>query len=265
MRRMQRSGAVARRPQQPSASSQRHRRMCLRRFGRRGGVLVLVLVLAGGGAYAVQELTAPDQFPLQAVQFDSELQRVREQDLRAALDPLLDGGFLALDVSAIRRALEDIAWVRSASVRRQWPGTLRVTIVEQEAVAVWNEDALLSSEGEVFAPDPATWPSGLPQMAGPDQRPEKVSVRFASLQSLLDDAGLELQGIAVDARASWSATVNEGAQLLLGREEVESRAARFAAVYPELAETQDGALERADLRYPNGFAIRWTEASGAEQ
>lgn len=265
MRRAQPSGAVSRRPRQPSPASQRHRRVQLRRLGRRGGVLVLVLVLAAGGAYGVQQLTAPEQFPLQAVQFDSELQRVREQDLRAALDPLLEGGFLALDVSAIRRALEDIAWVDSASVRRQWPGTLRVTIVEQEAVAVWNEEALLSGTGQVFAPDPATWPSGLPRMAGPDQRPEKVSVRFASLQRLLDGAGLELQGIAVDARASWSATVNDGAELLLGREEVESRAARFADVYPELAAGQEGTLERADLRYPNGFAIRWTQASGAEQ
>ncbi len=265
MRASQPVGAVSRRRHVPGPAELRHRRLRLRRMARRGGVLVLVLVLAGGGFYGLRHVTAPDRFPLQAVSFDSELQRVREGDLRRALDPLLDGGFLALDVAAIRRALEDIAWVKSASVRRQWPGSLRVEIVEQDAVAIWNEEALLSDSGEVFRPDPDTWPDGLPRMAGPDQRPEQVSAKFARLQAVLDGVGLELRAVSVDARASWSATLSDGGELLLGREDVASRAERFAGVYRQLAEEQDTELERADLRYPNGFAIRWADTPATEQ
>ena len=158
----------ARRPR----SRQRDPEVRRERLARvRRGLLVTAVVLgvaggAGGTVWGVAWLLSPAAFPLESVHFDNRLERVQQADLRRALDGHLDAGFWGLDLSAIRGALEALPWVEAAAVRRVWPGELRVGIREQRAVAVWNGDALIGASGEVFAPDPETWPGELPQLAG---------------------------------------------------------------------------------------------------
>lgn len=61
-----------------------------------------------------------------------------EREIAAAIG--LDGtrrSLLAIDVAAARDALVALPWVASASVVKEYPGTLRVGIEEREAVARW--------------------------------------------------------------------------------------------------------------------------------
>ncbi len=237
----------------------------LRRAGRGGGVVLLLAALVGAGGYGIHYLTSPEVFPLQAVRFDSELRHVRERDLRQALDPHLDGGFWSLDVERIRRALESLEWVEFASVRRVWPGLLRVTIGEQEAVASWNDAALLNARGQIFSPPRETWPGGLPQLDGPANRAEAVARRMEDLNRALDNVDGGIKALSMDARESWSVTLDSGATINLGREDVSARLRRFIVAYPHLQRSEGDRLASADLRYPNGFAVRWKNDSGDMQ
>lgn len=247
-------------PPQVDLAARAERRARFRRAGRTCGVLALAVTAVGGVGYGIHTLTSPETFPLQAVRFDSELDRLRETDLRAALNPHLDGGFLGLDVARIRMALQELAWIEVASVRRVWPGMLRVTIREQEAVAVWNDEALLSARGEIFSPPRATWPQGLMELAGPDNRAESVALRLQQLKPVFSDVGHEISALAVDERESWTVTLEGGATIALGREDVDDRIERFSEMYRGLVTQRDEMLASADLRYPNGFAILWADA-----
>ena len=47
--------------------------------------------------------------------------------------------------------------------------------------------------------------------------------------------------------------------LQLGKDQVEERLLRFSAAFPEAFNDQVLKIETVDLRYPNGFAVRWND------
>ncbi len=258
-RRASQRGARARQPHRVDPAVRAARWAAAGRWLRHGAVASVGVGVVAGTVWGVAWLMAPDNFPLEAVHFDSRLEHVRESDLREALDDHLDDGFWGLDIGAIRGALEELPWVETAAVRRVWPGQLRVQIREHEAVAVWNGEALLSTAGDVFAADPDTWPSDLPDLAGPDEHAADVAERFVELGHAMDRIGFQVAGLAVDARESWTAELDTGARIRLGREDIQMRLQRFVTAYPGLVREQERELARADLRYPNGFSVRWRD------
>jgi cell division protein FtsQ len=50
-----------------------------------------------------------------------------------------------------------------------------------------------------------------------------------------------------------------GSEVEIGRERTSERLQRFVDVLPRLMAGHSGGFERADLRYANGFAIRWSD------
>ena len=226
---------------------------------RLAGALLLAAALAAAGWSLVELLRGPALFPVRTVRFTGELGRVGEPRLRSAVDPLLGHGLMALDLSRLRGAVEALPWVSGASVRRVWPGTILIDVTEQRAVARWGDGALLNGDGEPFRPEHG--PRGLPELAGPAGTEREVLARFLALRDRLAPADLTLVGLELDARRSWQARLAGGARLALGRRDVEARVARFAAAWPRLqAGSGERPLQSADLRYPNGFAVRWRAA-----
>ena len=53
--------------------------------------------------------------------------------------------------------------------------------------------------------------------------------------------------------------------LLLGREDIRQKAERFAASYPDALANRAAFLARVDMRYANGFAVRWVDAADQER
>ena len=74
-------------------------------------------------------------------------------DVKKAL-PFRRGDPLAFaDLGAIQKAVENVGWVRSATVRRQFPGSLIVTVVERPRLAVWQyhgQDTIIDDQGQVI-------------------------------------------------------------------------------------------------------------------
>ena len=79
-------------------------------------------------------------------------------------EPMLD-----IDEGAVDRAVEALPWVLHASVRREWPGRVRIRLIEREPVAVTEAEpgtlALIDRTGRVleWVPNP---PPGLPVLTG---------------------------------------------------------------------------------------------------
>ncbi len=59
-------------------------------------------------------------------------------------------------------------------------------------------------------------------------------------------------------RGSWKLVLVDGAEIELGQRDIDEHLQRFLDVFPRLAAGRgSNAFTRADLRYANGFAIRW--------
>lgn len=190
-------------------------------------------------------------FALRAVQLDTPPQRVDRARLEEAVRQSLRGNFFTVDLDQARAVFEQLPWVRSVSVRRQFPWQLDVRLEEREALAHWNGNALVDVNGEVFA---ATDSDPLPAFFGPDDASEEMTQRYANFGRLLAPLGFRIAAVDLSARHAWRLKLQSGMVIELGRDHMEGRLARFVAVYPEYARQMKVPGKYVDLRYRDGFA-----------
>lgn len=219
------------------------------------GLLLLVVSLGWVGKYLLE----PANLPVNTVGIESALQQVSHDAIRAIILPHADAGFLHLNVEQVRAELEALPWVYRASVRRAWPDRLLVNIQEQQAVARWAGGGLLNPMGQHFAAEDAEQWTHLPLLRGPDGTEKLVMQAYGQMQQMLRPLELAISHVSMDERRAWSMQVGEALHLGLGRTDLERRLLRFVRVYPRIVEPRLDGIESVDLRYTNGFAIRWRE------
>ena len=218
-------------------------------------VLVAVAMLWAGVAWVVRQ----PAFAWQEVVVRDPLTRANGAHLEAVVREELAGTFFTMNLDRARAALAKVPWVRRASLSRQWPQRLEVTIEEYMPFARWNGDALVNAEGEVFVAD---YDGELPLLEGADARATEVTARFVEWSAALAPLSLALREVRVSPRGGWRLKVAGASSSLdieLGREEPDDRLARFVAAYGRTIETLARAgtrVDRVDLRYRNGFAAR---------
>lgn len=224
-----------------------------------GWILALALV-ALPVVVVVSGWVGGERWPLRTLRVQGDLQRVDESRLRATVLPFAKRGFFAVQLDRIQTAVNTLPWVERAEVRKHWPDVLEVRIREHRPYARWGTDQLLSEQGKLFAAvSTVDIPQGLPLLEGPNARvPEVVALYNQARERMVNVGGV--RGVAVDLRGSWSITLANGTDVVLGRNDTEARLRRFAQLLPRLLAQHPGQrLARADLRYTNGFALVWAE------
>ncbi|MFW5910154.1 MAG: cell division protein FtsQ/DivIB [Thiohalospira sp.] len=224
-----------------------------RLLGAFAGGLALVAVAAA----ALSWLQDPATLPLEAVELEGRLDRVEGSAVRRAVAPYVDRGFFAVDVAAVREAVEALPWVAEVRVRRIWPDRLGIEVTEHRPLARWADGGVVSREGELFHPEPETVPEGLPSFQGPEALAGDMADRFWELGRSLESTGLALQGLAADGRRAWRLELDNGIEVVLGRDAWRDRLQRFLASWPETLQPMADRIEVVDLRYTNGFSVRW--------
>lgn len=227
------------------------------------GVVVLALLHAG-----YQWLARQSMFDLKVVQVrgaeGKPLRYVSAATVRSTALPRIRGNFFTVDLNAARVAFEAVPWVQHASVRREWPNRLVVSVDEYVALGTWGEQEgrLVSVDGIVFSAnlDEAEEDGKLPALDGPVDSAREVAQRLGDLREWLAPLRLAPRALALSGRYAWTARLDNGITLYLGRahdrDALKARIARFASVYPQLAAALPGRIEAVDLRYPNGLALR---------
>ena len=201
-----------------------------------------------------------ERWPLRTLRVQGELNRVDPQKLRATLLPYAAQGFFAMRLEDAQAAVAKLPWVERAEVRKRWPDVVEVHIVEHRPFARWGKDRLLSEQGQLFPVAGATLPKGLPQLDGPDSRVADVVALYNESRALFAPGGVDVRGLHLDRRGSWSLLLSDGTRVLVGNSEARLRLTRFARMLPQLLSQKQLPLARADLRYTNGFALSWTAA-----
>jgi len=219
---------------------------------------ILALALVTLPLVAVlQGWMAAERWPLSRLVIVAEFERVSPDQVQAAVAAHASAGFFAVDLDAVRQSLAGLPWVKSAEVRKHWPDTLELHLVEHRAFARWGETRLLSDEGTLFEAPGGEFLQGLPWLDGPETRLADVVRLYNALEEALRGTGLQVAALRQSARGSWVMETADGAEWMLGRNEPVARMERFVRALPVLRASATGEIERADLRYANGFAIRW--------
>ncbi len=220
-------------------------------------IVMLFLLSLAGAAWVSMGIVAKERWPIRWLELNGSFNRVSAEQLRSSLAPLVNASFFAVDLQALNRVAARNSWVATVNVQKRWPDTVMVTIEEHVPVAHWNSGHLISTRGQVFATAEADEIQGLPWLYGPDEQLEAVLAHWTRFNSMLDSAALEVEKLTLDQRGAWSVQLNKGTRLFLGREDAGERLERLMTSWETLMFERDLPPVLVDLRYTNGFAVRW--------
>jgi len=181
--------------------------------------------------------------------------RVDTERVRAALElapgtPLLDA-----DLDAARARVQALGWVDDASVRRELPDRLVVTLDEHEPRALWlgaGGPALVAGGGEMLPVPTENAAAGLPRLVGAEPPPavEPILRHLAARPELF--ARLERLE-QVDGRR-WRVWLDPGVRVELPPGDVTAALGRLAR-YHAAAGLLDRAVAVVDLRVADRLVV----------
>jgi cell division protein FtsQ len=233
----------------------------LKRMGLQFLLLILVSVTAYNyfsGAYFNKPI-----FPINTIQVVGELENTKQQALQSVMLEYLDSGFFVVDVAAIKMAVEKLEWIETASVRRVWPDKIRVLVTEQKAVAQWGDVALINKNGLLFSPEKMSYPGQLVSFKGPDAMRIDLLEFYQELQAMLQEYDLQISKVEVNSRRALEVSLSNGMKLIFGKQRDVGESS--VLVHRFLIACKQGLANRLDdiavidLRYTNGFSVRWKE------
>ncbi|MDX2463358.1 MAG: cell division protein FtsQ/DivIB [Porticoccus sp.] len=230
----------------------------LRWLVRGFSMLSLMAVLMGvlwGGEQVFRKLDVP----ISVIAIKGEFSHVNQDEIQHLVEPLIDGGILSLDLAQIRSELELQPWVETVTVRRQWPGGLVISVVEEVPIARWGKQGFLNSRGEMLEIADNSKLKHLPLLQGDENAERSIMKSYREIAQLLQPVNLKISGLKRDPRGAWWLSLSNGLELVVGRDQVMEKMRRFLLVWVSVLKDKAGQVGRVDIRYDNGIAVRWNE------
>ena len=195
--------------------------------------------------------------PLARISVASPFLRVEQSEIEALLGDIGQGGFIGLDLDRVRERLESHPWIASASVRRQWPDRLQLSVVEEVPIARWRDSGFLNRSGLALQATDNSELGNLPHLLGPPGSSREVMSEFRDVSELMFDQGLKVVVFSVDEHGVRRLRLASGHEIALGRGDVIAKVRRFLHIWQgELASRQQE-IKAVDARYDNGVAVSW--------
>jgi len=241
-------------------------------------LLVTFVGLLTASWFFISWLTKPGSFPFKKVELVNQLENQKSKQLQRMTGNMMNGGFFSINVDQLRAdLLSRLPWVKSVSVRKVWPDKLLLKIIEHKPVARWlsveksnklNETQLLSQSGIVFNPvltdKQERQFAQMTLLTGTNSNAEKVLTNCAQINKRLKQLGLGIKQCGMNERRSWKLklSLNNDLDLKLGKEKIMQKLERFINVFSGQLKQYLSSVESADLRYSNGFSVKWIPAAG---
>ncbi len=228
-----------------------------------GALLSLGLfAIISSGLLLQQYLSAPGRLPIRVIQISGEFTHLQRSQIERVVAAAIDGGFFTVDMHRVRDAVLQMPWVQEVSVRRVWPDTLHMPVVEQLPLARWGNRALVNVAGDIFRPDSLNMAKDLVRLYGPVGSTQRVVAFYQHLLPQARKRQLQVARVLLDKRRHWTVGFDNGLKLVLGHRAIEQRLNDFIKLYPRLTTMPEGKPERVDMRYAHGFAVKWKKQPG---
>ena len=224
--------------------------------------LLAVVLMTGGRATALgQGITRFADGRLAAMGIS--LQHVRLEgvsdaaapDIQRVLDMKRGDPLALMDLAAVQKSVESVGWVRQASVRRQLPGLLVITVVERPRLAVWQykgKSMVVDDQGQIIPEARAPNFLNLPLVVG-----EGANEQAAAILELMNARPGLMQKtyalVRVDTRR-WDIHLKNGTIVKLPALNQDDAMARLDALITERRVLDQGFAE-IDLLDPTALQV----------
>jgi cell division protein FtsQ len=182
-----------------------------------------------------------------------------EVDVLTALDIGTYPSLFTFDVDAARARVEALPWVAQATLKKLYPGTLEVAVIERLPYALWQQGttvALIDPQGTVITTEIGERYRNLPLVVGPG-----ANTRVDEFLDLIVDHPDFIKhvraGVLVSERR-WNIVLSEAVEILLP--EVEPKAALDRLVdIDDRSQLLARDIAAVDLRLPDRMVVRLTD------
>ena len=224
-------------------------------FLRHSFVSLVAIALIATGVFLQQDNT----LPILHVSVEGDFEYVDKAVLMNAVSSLTRGGFMGIDVAGIQAAGESLPWVKEVQVRRVWPDSLHLIVVEQVAIARWGKSGFVNEQGDLFTPTNNVELPDLALLDGAVDSFKLVTKRYLKMNKVLQSEGLEISSLKMNKRRAWSMTLSNGVKVAFGRTNNEQRFKRFVSIYKRSLGQYQAQIDEMDMRYPNGLSVVWKQ------
>ena len=197
--------------------------------------------------------------PLSRIMVGGKFNHLQEQELAELVNIEIDGGFLSMNLNQLRQELQSHPWIHQVSVRREWPSTLKVEVIEEVPIARWGKQGFLNRLGDQLSlPDNSNLQS-LPVLEADFGSSQDMIAQYLLLAELLAPTDLKLTELQRDAVGAWQVEMASGVKIVLGRDQIIEKIRRLVMVWGSGLDVQLNNIATIDLRYPNGLAVSWRD------
>lgn len=171
------------------------------------------------------------------------LAALTEEQVTAAAAVKPDTPLLQVDTDAVAERVATIRRVASARVQREYPSTLRITVVERVPVAAKDYPDgphLFDRDGVDFATEPP--PQGLPYLDVDNPGPKDPATQAALevLLSLRPEVFSQVARVGAPSVAAVTLTLNDGREVIWGTtDRTEEKALKLGALLTQPGHTYD--------------------------
>lgn len=245
--------------QSHGAMRQKQRAPLRERLGwlRQAGTLMLVAMLLSASGWGLEKIYQRLNVAIGVIAVNGEFTQVEQVDVQQMVEPLVTGGFLSLDLQKIRRELELHPWIQQAKVSRRWPDSLVITVTEEVPIARWGSSGFLNARGERKEIGDNARLAFLPMLLGGDQSERQLMKSYREMVQLLQPSGLRVAALKRDDRGAWWLKLDNGLELVIGRDHVMEKMRRFLVVWESELKSKVEQVAKVDIRYDNGVAVEW--------
>lgn len=225
-------------------------------------ILLFALALLLTGRLVYMALSNPARFPIHTIQIEATYEHVTREMLEEVLSPYLQKSFFSLSTQKLEQDLARFDWTREVSVKRVWPDTLALTLIEKQPIAVWNQ-SFVAQDGSLFEQGKVLDERfNGPYLYGPASRQQEVLQMYEKLSKLLAMYGLGAAALTLRDNQAWELVLTNGVKLRLGKKDLTERLQRFCRAYPAVFGDKPELLSCVDLRYARGMAVQWKQQTG---
>lgn len=279
---------VGRAPQRPV----RRRKPAVNRMGfferwqrgeapMRGAVLALAVFFGGTASYgavlgghvgtvrnhavaAMSDITTAMGFGIREVRVTGA-QRLTPMELVDMVGVDTGRSLLFFNAEAARRKMLEIPWIKTADVRKFYPGVLAVTLVEREPFALWQSMGVVSlvdRDGAVIGPYDDARFSSLPLVVGVGA--DKKAVELFAILDQYPAIRSRVRAAIHVAERRWNLKLSDGVEVKLPETDVHAAIAQLARL-----DKESGLLNRhivsVDMRLNDRLTVRLAEDAAAKR
>jgi cell division protein FtsQ len=222
------------------------------------------LVAGGNSMTVLSAVSAKAGFAIDNVKITGQSE-TSETDVLAALDIGQYPSLLTLDLEDAQARIEQLPWVKTASLKKLFPDSVEISISERQPFAVWQHDGKLSltdRDGKVITDAIDDSYASLPHVVGVGAAEKAAD--FTALIAPYPQIAAEVHAGILVSENRWTLVLDNGIELMLPAD----GAAQALATIADLDRTQS-LLSReiavVDMRQPGNLVLRLTEAGVADR